>query len=105
MARHLIATIVLSLALPACWEEPLTGPEAQQAFIRARSSGDTKLGEGMILLIDGVVQTSNERLPRFDPQTISSIEFVKGPAAQKLYGPSARNGAIHIHTTSATPSP
>jgi len=98
MLRHVVGTIVASVFLLACSDESLSGPEAQAAFIRARTSVNVSLGEGMLVVLDGVVVPSSDGLRQLDPQSIRSIEIVKGPAAHKRYGDAARNGAIYIST-------
>jgi TonB-dependent SusC/RagA subfamily outer membrane receptor len=52
-----------------------------------------------ILMIDGVlVQTGVSGLRQIDPNTIESVEIIKGEAAVRLYGERARNGVITIKT-------
>jgi beta-lactamase regulating signal transducer with metallopeptidase domain len=52
-----------------------------------------------ILMIDGVlVQTGVSGLRQIDPNTIESVEIIKGEAAVRLYGERGRNGVITIKT-------
>lgn len=53
-------------------------------------------GSSPLLIIDGIVV--NGDLTNINPETIESIEVLKGPAASKIYGPRAENGVIRITT-------
>ena len=50
------------------------------------------------MIVDGEMVKGD--LKNIDPQTIESIEVVKGAAASKAYGPRAEHGVIRITTKS-----
>lgn len=100
MTRRIVSPIaLLPLIILACSDGRLTGPEAQEAFVRARSHA-TKVVDGVIVVLDGKVLASGARIDGLEPQAIRSIEIVKGPAARRLYGDQARRGVIYIYTDS-----
>ncbi len=76
--------------------------------IRIRSSNTLSLGAGPLIYVDGIrISTdrvfadrngATSRLQDIDPNSIESIEIIKGPAAATLYGTEASNGVIQIIT-------
>ena len=76
--------------------------------IRIRGHSSLALAGDPIIYVDGVRLNDNRtnagrfvsqsRLADFDPNTIESIEIIKGPAAATLYGTEASNGVIQIVT-------
>lgn len=83
--------------------------------IRIRGTGSIGLNNDPIVYIDGVRMDSRanrgfgqrggasvSRLNDLDPETIESIEIIKGPAAATLYGTEASNGVIQIITKRGT---
>jgi TonB-linked SusC/RagA family outer membrane protein len=76
--------------------------------IRIRGHASMALAGDPIIYVDGVRLNDNRsnvgrhenmsRLADFDPNTIESIEIIKGPAAATLYGTEASNGVIQIVT-------
>ena len=76
--------------------------------IRIRSSNSLSLSLGPLIYVDGIrINTdrvfanrngATSRLQDIDPNTIESIEIIKGPAAATLYGTEASNGVIQIIT-------
>ena len=79
--------------------------------IRIRGTGSIGLSNDPIVYIDGVRMDSSpnrgfgqrggssvSRLNDLDPESIESIEIIKGPAAATLYGTEASNGVIQIIT-------
>jgi TonB-linked SusC/RagA family outer membrane protein len=76
--------------------------------IRIRGHSSLALGGDPIIYVDGVRLNDNRtevgrfsnmsRLADFDPNTIESIEIIKGPAAATLYGTEASSGVIQIVT-------
>jgi TonB-dependent SusC/RagA subfamily outer membrane receptor len=76
--------------------------------IRIRSSNSLSLSLGPLIYVDGIrINTDREfasrasatsRLQDIDPNSIESIEIIKGPAAATLYGTEASNGVIQIIT-------
>jgi len=55
------------------------------------------LSRNPVLLIDGEI-VGREAVEALDPEDIESIEIIKGPAAEALYGERAANGVIRITT-------
>lgn len=83
--------------------------------IRIRGTGSIGLDNDPIVYIDGIRMDSRpnrgfgqrggasvSRLNDLDPETIESIEIIKGPAAATLYGTEASNGVIQIITKRGT---
>lgn len=79
--------------------------------IRIRGAGSMALDNDPIIYIDGIRMESApnrgpsqrgganvSRLNDIDPESIESIEIIKGPAAATLYGTEASNGVIQIIT-------
>jgi TonB-dependent SusC/RagA subfamily outer membrane receptor len=76
--------------------------------IRIRSSNSLSLGGEPLIYVDGIrINTdrvfagrggATSRLQDIDPNTIESVEIIKGPAAATLYGTEASNGVIQIIT-------
>lgn len=78
-------------------------PEADAA---EASDTDAPLGRALeegepLVIIDGVVQGSDVDIDDLDPSEIESLEVVKGPAAERLYGELGADGVIHITTKDA----
>jgi hypothetical protein len=60
------------------------------------------LEEGQpLVVVDGVVRGRDVDIDDLDPSEIESLEVVKGPAAERLYGDLAADGMIHITTKEA----
>ena len=81
--------------------------------IRIRGTNSISLNNEPLIYVDGV-RVDNEtgrgfswgptsRLNDIDPNSIESIEVIKGPAAATLYGTEASNGVIQIFTKKGTP--
>ena len=85
----------------ACNGEPLTGPAAQAAYLQAAGTPPT-LVDSVMVYVDGRRLPASEGMPQLDAKTITRIEILKGAAAAKLYGATARNGVILIYTTRGT---
>ena len=79
--------------------------------VRIRGASSIGLDNDPIIYIDGVRMDSSpnrgpgqrgganvSRLNDLDPESIESIEIIKGPAAATLYGTEASNGVIQIIT-------
>src|SRR5688572_11654321 len=93
---------------------PGAGAVGGGSNIRIRGAGSVVLSRQPLIYIDGVrvnsagpgedvtlgVGTSRppSRLNDISPETIESIEIIKGPAAATLYGTEASNGVINIIT-------
>lgn len=57
-------------------------------------------GQGPLIVIDGVIQSTGGSLADISSLDIESIEVVKGAAAASMYGSRAQNGVIQIETKS-----
>ena len=90
-----------------------SGSVGSGARIKIRGSSSVALNDTPLLYIDGVRINNNEgtgvqvqgfssgivsRLNDLDPESIESIEIIKGPAAATLYGTEASNGVIQVIT-------
>lgn len=51
-----------------------------------------------LIIIDGVIATDRNAMNRLNPNTIESIEVLKGEAASKIHGARGANGVILIKT-------
>jgi TonB-dependent SusC/RagA subfamily outer membrane receptor len=90
-----LAALVLAASLvSACHSERLTGPEAQDAVRRAQSVVPSSFG-GALFFVDGKEVPAPTTL---DPQSIQSIEVIKGKSAVELYGDRASAGVVLITT-------
>lgn len=63
-----------------------------------RGATSSRANGSPLIIVDGVVMKGV--LKDIDPQTIESIEVVKGAAASKMYGPRAEHGVVQIITKS-----
>lgn len=69
---------------------------------RPRVALGTGDGPQPLFLIDGVrVASDDRRLRELAPDSIDSIEVVKGAVAERLYGAEGRNGVVRITTRAA----
>ena len=90
-----------------------SGSVGSGARIKVRGSSSVALNDTPLLYVDGVrinnaqgagvtVQGFSSgivsRINDIDPESIESIEIIKGPAAATLYGTEASNGVIQIMT-------
>jgi len=90
-----------------------SGSVGSGARIKIRGSSSVALNDAPLLYIDGVRVNNNEgsgvtvqgfssgivsRINDLDPESIETIEIIKGPAAATLYGTEASNGVIQIIT-------
>ena len=94
--RPVVLACLIVLAVAGCDDKPLTGPEARRAVVQAQRSNG-KLTPGTVVVVDGVRLASDSVhlgsdgfLSDLDPSTIETVTFMKGPAAARLYGPSAK---------------
>jgi TonB-dependent SusC/RagA subfamily outer membrane receptor len=92
---------------------PATGNIGGGYAFFMRGGGGINGDEQPLIYIDGVRVDNSEILPRYDvggqgysalqsldPENISNIEILKGPAAAAMYGTSASNGVVLITTKS-----
>jgi len=90
---------------------PSSGQVGTGAQLRVRGASSLSLSNDPIVYIDGVRMNSDaaqgpvqrggggaSRINDIDPETIESIEIIKGPAAATLYGTEASNGVVQIIT-------
>lgn len=76
---------------------PFTEAERAGApTVLLREKSDTASFQG-VLVIDGVL-VEQSRLDNLDPESIKSVEVVKGAAGERLYGPRGAKGVILITT-------
>ncbi len=90
-----------------------SGSVGSGARIKIRGSASVSLSDTPLLYVDGVRVNNGEgsgvtiqgfssgvvsRLNDIDPESIESIEIIKGPAAATLYGTEASNGVIQVIT-------
>lgn len=59
-------------------------------------------GQGPLIVVDGVIQSTGGSLADLNSLDIESIEVVKGAAAASMYGSRAQNGVIQITTKSGS---
>jgi beta-lactamase regulating signal transducer with metallopeptidase domain len=90
-------------------EEPVAGGEIRlrqrdrrMTTLRESRVGISELGSGSespLIVVDGVIAPDSYSLRRVAPESIESIEIIKGEAARVLYdNPRAANGVILITT-------
>ena len=91
--KKLAYTVDRPQGAEASWEEKKSPPTLILRSARSRYPGSSPL-----LIVDGVIMTGD--MKEIDPQTIESIEVVKGPAAVSTYGARAQNGVVQITTKS-----
>lgn len=101
---------------------PSTGAVGAGSTIRIRGSSTISLTGNPLIYIDGVRVANSattgpasqgggrgagtiSRLNDIDPQSIESIEVLKGPAAATLYGTEASRGVINIITKRGSAGP
>ena len=87
-----------AFAVTACGGERLTGIAAEDATRRYQTSAALKTADPLFF-VDGKEMTG-DLVRALSPESIESIEIVKGPAAIRAYGDRAANGAIVIQTKS-----
>lgn len=93
---------------PGVLFQPSQGAVGSGGRIRIRGTSSLSLNNEPLLYIDGVRVdnatargfdwSATSRLNDLDPNSIESIEVIKGPAAATLYGTEASNGVIQIIT-------
>jgi TonB-dependent SusC/RagA subfamily outer membrane receptor len=100
MRRSSFAALVVAASFAsACHSEKLIGPEAQVAMRRAESFSPSRFDGALIFIDDREVSDSTARA--LDPQSIQSIEVLKGKSVAALYGDRASAGVILITTKAA----
>lgn len=69
--------------------------------IQVRTDADGADAERPLVIVDGVIQGRDVDLEEMNALDVESIEIVKGPAAEELYGERGADGVIHITTKDA----
>jgi TonB-linked SusC/RagA family outer membrane protein len=101
---------------PGVVVSPPTGSAGGGSRLLIRGRSSISLPTGPLIYIDGVRVDNRQahgtypapetsRLNDVDPESIESIEVIKGPAAATLYGTEASNGVIQIITRKGRPGP
>lgn len=90
---HVVGTFGLVLAVAACEQRPLAGPEVAPIRLGAAPPGQA----APLIFVDGQLVASAD-LRRLRPADIQTVEVIKGQAALRLYGDEGRHGVILIHT-------
>ena len=92
-------------AAPEPAQEPAPEPEVQRAAAPAafkpivlRSSASIISSTGPLFIVDGVALNTSDPLSVIDPDSIESIEVLKGANAAALYGSRAARGVVIITT-------
>jgi TonB-dependent SusC/RagA subfamily outer membrane receptor len=78
---------------------PARGAQSHISVRVASARGPTSAPSPLIY-VDGVILEDPRGLQQVSPEEIESIEVLKGPAAEALYGPGARGGVIRVATKS-----
>jgi len=102
---------VLARRAPGVTIMPTNGNVGSGAMIRIRGVTSLALSNDPLVYVDGARVDNNpragpyirggpdvSRLSDFAPQTIASIEVLKGPAAGTLYGTEASRGVVQVLT-------
>jgi TonB-linked SusC/RagA family outer membrane protein len=108
-------TELLEGRVPGLTVQRTSGAPGDPARIRLRGAGSALLSNDPIIVVDGIrvySEQSNARganlagggyaapspLDYIDPNSIETIEVIKGPSAATLYGQDAANGVIVVTT-------
>lgn len=124
-------TDLLEGRVPGLVVQHTSGAPGDPSRLRLRGAGSALRSNDPIVIVDGIRvyyaqsdSTSNNiaqlqrtasslgsgiaapsPLDQIDPQSIATIEVMKGPSAATLYGPDAANGVIVITTKKGQPGP
>jgi TonB-linked SusC/RagA family outer membrane protein len=101
---------------PSVQMQGVAGSLGTSQRIRIRGANSISLSNEPLFFIDGIQVSNNKggmavggqdysRLNDINPEEISSIEILKGPAASALYGTAAANGVVQITTKRGTSGP
>lgn len=99
MTTRSLVFVALALSLAACSAERLTGTAAQDAA-RQYQARVVVSDQEPLVFVDGLA-VSADSLQVILPESIHSVEVVKGAAATKLYGERAAHGVILVVTKAA----
>ena len=129
MAVTPVATVsdILQFRVPGLWAQRGSGSVGSPTRLRLRGNGSIESDNAPIIVVDGVRITNDaitrrsnpyaghgqevggndlsSRLDDLDPNSIESIEVMRGPAASTLYGSEAANGVIIIKSKRGTSGP
>ncbi|MCC7004166.1 MAG: TonB-dependent receptor plug domain-containing protein [Gemmatimonadaceae bacterium] len=99
MTTRSLVFIALALSVTACSAERLTGTAAQDAARQYQARAEVSAQDPLVF-VDGLM-ISADSLQVFSPESIHSVEVVKGATAVKLYGERATRGVILVVTKAA----
>ena len=97
--RLRLPLLVATVAVSACSSERLTGPAAQDAARQYQATTMAATTEPLFML-DGKEVAANV-VRTMKPESIESIEVLKGKSAAEKYGERGRNGVIFVTTKGA----
>ncbi len=97
-ARPLVL-VALVLSASACSAERLTGPAAQDAARQYQARAEVSAQDPLIL-VDGR-EIAGDALRSISPDSIQTVEVIKGATAVRLYGERASRGVILVVTKAA----
>jgi len=100
---------VLTARAPGVQLQGISGTVGTSQRIRIRGANSISLSNEPLIFVDGIQFSNNKggfgvggqdysRLNDINPDDISNIEILKGPAASAVYGTAAANGVILITT-------
>lgn len=99
MTTRSLVFVALALSVTACSAERLTGTAAQDAA-RQYQARVVVSDQEPLVFVDGLA-VSADSLQVILPESIHSVEVVKGATAVKLYGERATRGVILVVTKGA----
>ncbi len=102
-----VADMIEAAQVPGVVVTRASGDPGAATRVRIRGIGSISQSNDPVYIVDGMwvdasVQ-SPSRIDQIDPETIETIEIVRGPSAATLYGQDAANGVIVITTKKGTP--
>lgn len=92
--------VLAAVALSACASERITRPAAPTATAAIRPS---TVATDVVYYLDGKEITAKQ-VESIDPNSIDSVEVIKGESARKLLGDRAAYGVVMITSKGAGPS-
>ncbi len=95
-----IPLLLAALALTACGSERITRPTATVA---PPASAITAVATDVVYYLDGKEITARQ-VETMDPESIRSVEVIKGESARRMLGDRAAYGVIYITSKAAAPS-
>ena len=95
--------LVALCAVAACSTDRLTGAAAEDAARQYQASA-MESGPTPLIVVDGS-EISADAARKLAPESIESIEVVKGAAAVQVYGERAKAGAVIIRLKESVRAP